>query len=114
MASNGPRKISTPAAAMMKALAQTSTGKPFLKAFELKIHEKYPILSIEKQTTPHVSVIIESGEFRFYLPSAYRNVTCVDLNADEKFSFSIEKLIKLKNGFYTSVLSFYINDILVE
>lgn len=99
---------------MIKNFADIARGKPVKKCFELDLHKKYRILSISKILAPHISVLIECEYFKYFLPNTYRNSELVNISEADNFSFSIENLIRLSNGYYTPIIQFYIDDVLVE
>lgn len=111
----GNMQASTTAAeTMIKTFAEISRGKPIKKCFELDLHKKYRILSVSKVLTPHISIFIECEDFKYFLPNHFKNSELVDIDEKENFAFSIEKLNKLSNGYYTPIIQFYIDNKIVE
>lgn len=81
--------------------------KPILKCNELDVGRVYDIVGISKLSSGHKSIILECEEFKFYLPSIYKSVQIVDLEASDNYAFTIDKVIKLNNGLFTCLLSFF-------
>lgn len=111
---NKQQPPTTASAAMIKNFAHIAKGKQIKRCYELDLHKKYRILSVSKILTPHISILVECEDFKYFLPSTYKNSELVDITESDNFSFSIENLIRLSNGYYTPVIQFYIDDVLIE
>lgn len=92
---------------MFANFIQAGVDKPLLKCTELDIGRLYRVLGVSKLSSGHKSILIETKDFKFFLPAAYKGVEIVGLEPTDNYSFAIDKVIKLSNGSCTSIVSFY-------
>lgn len=102
-----------PTAAMMAELTEIAKTKPRLKADQLILFQQYPICKISRPegTNSYGSVLIESVDFAYYLPSCFKDTRLANITIDDGYSFSIEKTFETKNNKISAEIAFYKNSV---
>lgn len=92
---------------MLQQLAELSNNKPLKKCVDLEIGKKYPLLKISRPESKFGNLLLESNEFKMFLPQRYNYIKPTPIREDEKYFFMIDEIIKLKSDLFSCKVAFF-------
>lgn len=95
---------------MFTQFVEIAKEKPLKKPGDLVINKRYKIHRFSKPETNYRSILLESEDFSFFLPTQFKNIDLKEMSAADGYCFSIDKVLPTKGGLQTAKISFYKNN----